>query len=243
MEIGCGNGADGVLFTRNGANYTGVDLTQTAVDATRDHFGILGLEGRFWIENAEDLSYEDNAFDMVYTFGVLHHTPNPQRAADEVYRVLRPGGKAILMLYHKYSFNYYIRIMIYMRIRVLLKIFSRIGRWTRDTRNLNEQPARVLHGNEDQRIWDLHYRNFLGDGWDYLKAGNFIHHCTDGPDCPLSFTYTRRSARRLFSQFSHVNSKVAHFPIRQYLGTWVLLFVERKIASMLGWNLIVFATR
>jgi ubiquinone/menaquinone biosynthesis C-methylase UbiE len=132
LEIGTGNGADAAMFALNGAHYTGIDLTETALDATRQHFDVLGLTGIFRRENAESLSFPDEAFDWVYSHGVLHHTPNPQKAINEVWRVLKPHGRAIIMLYHKHSFNYYVRIMLYMRARVLMKIFSRFGNWQRD---------------------------------------------------------------------------------------------------------------
>src|SRR5581483_1193671 len=67
LEIGCGNGADGVMFAEHGADYTGVDLTQTALDATRQHFHVLGLKGTFQIEDAENLSFSDESFDFVYS--------------------------------------------------------------------------------------------------------------------------------------------------------------------------------
>src|SRR6185503_17179971 len=91
LEIGCGNGADGTMFASNGADYTGVDLTEEAVEATRAHFEALGLNGRFQRENAEHLSFADNTFDVVYSHGVLHHTPHPETAFREVHRVLKPG--------------------------------------------------------------------------------------------------------------------------------------------------------
>src|SRR3954452_13987605 len=72
LEIGTGNGADGVMFARAGAHYTGVDLTQAAIDATQRHFEVLGLPGRFQTQNAEALSFPDASFDFVYSHGVLH---------------------------------------------------------------------------------------------------------------------------------------------------------------------------
>src|SRR5688572_18482044 len=111
LEIGTGNGADGVMLALAGACYTGVDLTDAALDATRKHFAVMNLPGTFQKENAEKLSFADASFDWVYSHGVLHHTPRTQVAIDEVYRVLKPGGRAIIMLYHKHSFNYWVRIM------------------------------------------------------------------------------------------------------------------------------------
>src|ERR1041385_2375819 len=96
LEIGTGNGADGVMFAQNGADYTGVDLTEAALEATHRHFTVLGLSGSFQSENAEALSFPDETFDWVYSHGVLHHTPSTQRAIDEVWRVLKRAGRSRL---------------------------------------------------------------------------------------------------------------------------------------------------
>lgn len=243
LEIGCGNGADGVMFAQHGAIYTGVDLTPAAVEATRKHFAIMNLRGTFQVEHAEHLSFADEQFDIVYSHGVLHHTPNPAKAFQEVYRVLKKGGKAIVMLYHKHSFNYYVRIMLYMRLRVLVKILQRLGKHDLDRQHLRATLSGV-RGNQDKSVWQLHYENFLRQGWAYLTPQNFVHHCTDGPECPFAFVYTKRDIRKLFSRFSHLDMKVAHFPLRKYrIGKWIPLWLEKALASKLGWYLFVFATK
>src|SRR5205085_8502598 len=132
LEIGCGNGADGVMFAAAGADYTGVDLTEAAVAATRRHFAVMNLPGQFRTADAERLDFPAESFDVVYSYGVLHHTPEPARAVREVHRVLKAGGRAYVMLYHRHSFNYYARILGYMRARVLLRILRRAGRWAAD---------------------------------------------------------------------------------------------------------------
>ena len=244
LEIGTGNGADGVMFALNGAIYTGVDLTEAALEASRKHFELLGLSGVFQKENAEHLSFPDESFDIVYSHGVLHHTPHPRAAIDEVYRVLKPGGRATVMLYHKHSFNYHARIMTYMRLRVLLKILSRLGHWRCDRETALSRSLAGLRGNTDRKIWEIHYDNFLKAGWGYLKAENFVHHCTDGPECPIAFAFSKTEARRLFSRFQSVQMKVAHFPLSRYpLGQWLPFSVERFLAAKIGWYLFIFASK
>jgi SAM-dependent methyltransferase len=244
LEIGTGNGADGALFALSGADYTGVDLTDTALEATRRHFEVLQLKGSFRRENAESLSFPDQSFDWVYSHGVLHHTPNTQRAIDEVWRVLKPGGKATVMLYHKASFNYMVRIMIYMRIRVLLKILSRAGRWEIDRQLTRDQAAAGLRGNQDRQVWEVHYRNFLREGWSYLRPRNFVHRCTDGPECPIAYAFNRKEAARLFSRFSGVQMKVAHFPLKRYsFGKWIPFALEKWLAPKIGWYLFIDAEK
>jgi SAM-dependent methyltransferase len=243
LEIGCGNGADGAMFAKHGADYTGVDLTEAAVDATRRHFNVLGLRGRFQIENAERLSFPDGSFDFVYSHGVLHHTPNVAAAFEEVYRVLKPGGKAVLMLYHKHSFNYYVRIMGYMRAHVLLRILSRVGRFSRDRARLSDE-LKGVRGNQESSVWQLHYNNFLRIGWSYLRSHSFVHHATDGPECPIAFVYTRQSVKQAFANFTSVTTRVAHFPLRKYsFGKWIPLSIEKQLSSRLGWYLFVYLTK
>ena len=147
LEIGCGNGVDGIVFAQQGSRYTGVDLTETAVEAARRHFEMMGLEGVFQTENAEKLSFGHESFDIVYSFGVVHHTPSPVRAIDEVFRVLRPGGLAIVMVYHRHSFNYYVRILGFMRAKVVATILSRVGRWREDRAMLARDQMVELRGN------------------------------------------------------------------------------------------------
>ena len=240
LEVGCGNGADGVRFAQAGARYTGIDLTEAAVTATRDHFRLLGLEGDFCQGNADQLAFPDASFDIVYSHGVLHHTPDPERSFAEVYRVLRPGGQAILMLYHKHSFNYYVRIMSYMRLRVVMRILARTGRLSEDRAQLGDK-LRGIRGNQDPGIWDIHYQNFLRSGWSYLRARNFIHHATDGPECPYAFVYTTAQVQRVFCNFKKIRTKVAHFPLRSYpVGRGLPLLVEEKLAPLLGWYLFIY---
>ena len=243
LEIGCGNGADGAMFAINGAKYTGVDLTETAVKATRDHFDALGLTGNFQQENAEQLSYSDNSFDMVYSYGVLHHSPNPAKAIKEVFRVLKPNGKAIIMLYYKYSFNCFIRILGYMRMKVLIMVLSRIAHWNLDRDKLKQNPMSELIDNKSDKRWAVHYYNFLREGWKYLKANNFIHHCTDGPECPFANVYSKPDVSKMFSMFEKIETKVAHLPLRQYLGKWIPKRVEKFLASKIGWCLLIFAEK
>jgi ubiquinone/menaquinone biosynthesis C-methylase UbiE len=242
LEIGTGNGADGVMFALNGGIYTGVDLTESALAATRKHFEVLGLSGTFQKENAEQLSFADETFDFVYSHGVLHHTPDTQRALNEVWRVLKPGGRAIIMLYHKHSFNYYVRIMGYMRLRVFFTIFGRAGSWSRDRAQLQTAALTGLRGNQDRHVWEIHYRNFLKDGWPYLRPDHFVHHCTDGPECPIAYAFSKRDARRLFARFRNVQMKVAHFPLKRY-RQWVPLGLEKCLAATMGWYLFIFAEK
>jgi len=82
---------------------TGVDLTQRAIGHTQRRFELLGLKSSLQVADAEALPFADNTFDAVYSWGVLHHSPNTEKAVSEVWRVLKPGGFAKIMIYHKYA--------------------------------------------------------------------------------------------------------------------------------------------
>ena len=103
MEVGVGAGTDFVNWVRNGAIATGVDLTQSGVALTGERLEIEGLEADVRVADAESLPFADDSFDIVYSWGVLHHSPDTPRAIEEVRRVLRPAGTALVMIYHAWS--------------------------------------------------------------------------------------------------------------------------------------------
>lgn len=103
LDVGCGNGYVLSRFAQKGARVCGVDLTHTAVDLCRKRFAWMRLPGRFVQSNAEQLPFPDATFDCVCSMGVLHHTPDTARAVAEVFRVLKPGGRLIVMFYHRNS--------------------------------------------------------------------------------------------------------------------------------------------
>src|SRR5450631_2698164 len=88
LEIGCGCGSEAERFARAGAHYTAVDLTGAAATITRRRFQLANLEGRFVKGDAENLPFADGSFDLVYSHGGLHHTPDTPRTICEVHRVL-----------------------------------------------------------------------------------------------------------------------------------------------------------
>jgi ubiquinone/menaquinone biosynthesis C-methylase UbiE len=103
LEVGVGLGTDFIQFARAGARLSGVDLTEASVDLARRRLELDSLAADLRVADAESLPFSDSNFDLVYSWGVLHHTPDTERALNEVRRVLRPGGEARIMLYSRRS--------------------------------------------------------------------------------------------------------------------------------------------
>lgn len=109
LEIGCGIGTDSINFARAGAKVTAVELSGESlrVAAQRAHVIGVGDRIRFVQANAEELTsaIDDGPYDLAYSFGVIHHTPHPERALSEIRSALAPGGTLKLMIYHRHSWK------------------------------------------------------------------------------------------------------------------------------------------
>jgi SAM-dependent methyltransferase len=101
LEIGCGVGTDLVRFALKGANVTGVDLSQTAIDLAIKNFKCNEVGGDLQVMNGESLPFNDDTFDVVYAHGVIQYTADAQKLIDEAYRVLKKGGEFIGMVYNR----------------------------------------------------------------------------------------------------------------------------------------------
>jgi len=116
LEIGVGLGADHQQFAEAGAELYGIDLTERAVAHTRSRLALFGLSSNLSTGDAEHLDFTDNSFDRVYSWGVLHHSPDTPKAIAEVHRVLKLGGCARIMIYHKWSM---VGLMLWLRYALL----------------------------------------------------------------------------------------------------------------------------
>lgn len=116
LEIGVGLGADHQLLAEAGADLCGVDLTERAVEHTRERFHAFNLTSNLQQADAESLPFPDASFDLVYSWGVIHHTPDTPKAAREIMRVLKPGGTFKVMIYNKWSL---VGVMLWLRYALL----------------------------------------------------------------------------------------------------------------------------
>ncbi len=116
LEIGVGLGSDHQRFAEAGADLYGIDLTERAVEHTGHRLRLFGLSSGLAVGDAENLAIENESFDWVYSWGVLHHSPDTPRATQEVFRVLKRGGVAKVMIYHKWSM---VGVMLWLRFALL----------------------------------------------------------------------------------------------------------------------------
>jgi ubiquinone/menaquinone biosynthesis C-methylase UbiE len=109
LEIGCGIGTDTINFARHGAQVTAVDLTEKSLEVARQRARVFGLEDRirFIQANAENLSsyVPVEAYDLVYSFGVIHHTPHPERVIEQIKKYVKPDTSIRIMIYNRWSWK------------------------------------------------------------------------------------------------------------------------------------------
>ncbi len=104
LEVGVGAGTDFLQWARAGAQAYGIDLTEAGIEHVRHRLALYGFQAEeLRVADCEDLPYPDNSFDVVYSYGVIHHTPNTEKALAEIVRVCKPGGKIKVMIYHRHS--------------------------------------------------------------------------------------------------------------------------------------------
>jgi SAM-dependent methyltransferase len=234
LEAGCGIATDGMRFVRAGARYTGVDFSPTALELAGRRPELQDGAARFVRGSIADLPFPDGSFDLVYSNGVIHHEPATPRAVEEFHRVLRPGGTAIVMVYHRSSFNFYVSIM---TIRRLLASLLLVPGAERAIAGVTGERLEVLEGHRD--LLRQHGIRYLAD------PALFLSHNTDGSGNPLSKAYSAEAMRRAFSAFEEVETQVRFLNLRAYpMGERLeRLALLRPLGRRLGWHLWIRARR
>lgn len=211
LEIGCGIGTDTVNFARHGAFVTALDLSEKSLEIARRRVEVYGLSDRvrFYSGSAEELTalVPIERYDLVYSFGVIHHTPHPERVLDQARHYLGPGGTIKVMVYHRHSWKV---------------------------------------------LWIL---LTCGKGQFWRSAELVAQNSEAETGCPVTYTYTRRSARLLFEErgFRVKEILVDHiFPYRipdyvkyQYVREWYFRWMPpailRPLERHFGWHLCLTA--
>jgi len=232
LEIGLGEGADSERLIRKGARWSGADLTAESVARVRTRLTLRELPHEDLRQaSVLDLPFPDNAFDIVFSHGVLHHVPNINQAQKEIHRVLRPGGELVIMMYARWSLNYLVSIGMIRRAALLaLYPLTRAGK----TR------FQGAHG-----MLASHLGNARAMGlFRYLRLEEFTHHNTDGPATPYALVYDRRRleqdfpsfrVRRTYKRFMHAPPLPVHgLPGETLMGWHLWAHLEPVTAHPVG---------
>lgn len=219
LEIGCGVGTDGAQFARGGALYTGINIDAGSVALARERFELEGLPGTIRQMNAEQLEFPDGTFDHVYSFGVIHHSPNTEGIVREMFRVLKPGGTVTVMVYNKSSVNYWFEIMFLRKVFRLALIPEGAPTILAAMIGLDEEKLRK------------HRAIFLSERMTHER---WVSINTDGPDCPLAKVYNAGTARAMFDAagFAEISMGLRYFQTDHY-GRLAAL-IPRALADWVG---------
>jgi SAM-dependent methyltransferase len=231
LEIGTGVGTDARNSIGRGGIYTGINIDRGSTDSTLRALRVFSLPGVAMQGNAISLDFPDHTFDVVYSFGVLHHIPEVERAAAEIHRVLKPGGELLVMLYNRASINYAVEIMFLRKLglRVLsvpgaIALLARMG-----------LPRQKL-----LRHAELHRQRKRMTDEEWLGRN------TNGPDYPYCRgVYGAAEAAELLAAFRIKDNEVYFFDNRH----WGVLghLLPRNVRSLLGrhwgWHRIVYAQK
>ncbi|HKR60612.1 MAG TPA: class I SAM-dependent methyltransferase [Pyrinomonadaceae bacterium] len=214
LEIGLGQGADAEQIIRRGGRWSGLDLTPESVARVKKRFALRDISYDAVKQGtALQIPFDTASFDLVFSFGVLHHVPDVTKAQQEIRRVLKPSGELVVMLYAKWSMNYLLSISILRRLG-LLALYA-----------ANRNPS---------GIYGQHLANARTAGlWRYLQMSNFIHRNTDGPLNPYSKVYDLAAVRRDFPDFQIIGAYKRFMHAPPLPVRWLPL--ER----LFGWHLWV----
>jgi len=213
LEIGCGIGTDTMNFARHGASVTAVDLSEKSLAVAVQRAEVFGLQNniRFYHGSAEELHsvVPPEPFDLIYSFGVIHHTPHPERVVGELRHFARPGTTLKMMVYYRYAWK-------------VLSVVLTEGR---------------------------------GQFW---RASEIVARNSEAQTgCPVTYTYTRRTARTLVERggFRVTDMWVDHiFPYRvseythyRYIKAlpfrWLPSPAIRQLEKRVGWHLCLTAVK
>ena len=230
LEIGAGVGTDARIIIGRGGVYTGINVDRGSTLLTSQALRLFSLPGAALEGSATALDFPDGAFDVVYSFGVLHHIPEVARAVAEIERVLKPGGELLVMLYNRTSINYVVEIMFLRKLG--LRILSVPGAFAL-LRRLGF-PRNKLERHMELRRQQGH-----------MTDEEWLSRNTDGPDNPYSRVYGTKEAGQLLKAFQIEKNEVFFFDHRHWGTTGRLLpkIVRRALGRNWGWHRVIYAKK
>jgi ubiquinone/menaquinone biosynthesis C-methylase UbiE len=194
-------------------------------------FELFGLKGNFVVADAEALPFSSDSFDMVYSNGVIHHTPDTAATVREIHRVVRPGGQARVMVYHRSS--YFAKVIVGMIVAPTLRVLSFVypgGRLPAVLRHVipqglcNMYDIVVKKGYSHETVFSL--------STDPSRPG-------EGNANPLARSYSRSQVKDLFASFASIKTFVRQLYYADFLPKWLHRWIERRY----GWFLFIQATK
>lgn len=231
LEIGTGVGTDARQLIKRGAIYHGINIDDGSSEITKKAFQLFNLNGRVNTMNATEIDFDSEYFDVVYSFGVLHHIPEVSRAISEIHRIIKPGGYLLFMVYNKSSINYNIEIkylrkwfLLIIKIPLFMKMFGILGFPT-------EKLIRHVH---------LYQMNKIINDDEWLSRN------TDGPDNPYSVVYDSMDIQSLLgNSFKIIKNEVYFFDWRHWgvVGRLIPKIVVNFLGKKWGWHRVVLAEK
>ena len=236
LEVGLGTGSDAAEFVKGGANYYGIDVTQNSVNFVRDR---LSYTFNYKFEkikknDSTNIDFPDNFFDLIYSFGVIHHIEDTKKVVSEFKRVLKPSGKIFIMIYNRSSVFYKIEVCIFRRLLIILSNIIFI------------KSLILLFLGKKNKIKISNYINNVNSRFNnklFLNNQELLNISSDHANCPLAKVYNKKETLELFKDFKSIKT-YAFYNEKDNSIFWKLFFFflkpfEKFLCRNYGWFRIV----
>jgi len=236
LEIGLGVGNDADEFVKNKANYYGIDLTSNSVNFVRERLKkkYNYKTNKITTCDSKKTPFKNNFFDIIYSFGVIHHSKNTEEIIKEIKRILKPSGKIFIMIYNRSSIFYLIEILIFRRLIILLDGIPFFRLFVKYFLNNN------------RKIQILNYLSRVRKRYSsrvFLTNQELLNSSSDHADCPLAKVYNKKEALNLFSGFKAIKTYTIYNEktdsIFWKLFSPILDIFDRPLRENFGWFRII----